>query len=240
MAAVLTGTPVSVVWNTDQNPAPQDVTIPADATAVYMFWSYYSATSGYGLLSATLNSQNPNQTSEVAGTGGGAGCGVAVWYNPSTGAQSLDVSWDAAPGTNMQACIVAFVKDGNTTAWTDVDSQRSDTSVATFTIDSAATSLVLLFNGQEGTSPAAPTGWTSKKTYTPGGIDQRLSQCDAPDASATSVNGTGTNYETIVAVSIPPAAGGGPYTAAGTGSMAPAGAPPTRRLVMARTKTGAL
>ena len=80
MAVALTGTPVNIDWATGTDPATQNVTIPSDATAVYLFWAYWnSVASGYGLSTITLNGNNPDQTHESAGTGSLNGTGVAAW-----------------------------------------------------------------------------------------------------------------------------------------------------------------
>ena len=211
MAAVLTGTPLAISWGTGANPAGQSITIPADCTAVYMFWAGYNGTGNAGLLSATLNGASPAQTIEDSANSDTQNIGgCAIWYNPATGSQTLDPQWDAA-WSEGPVCIVAYVKDGDTSAARDLDCISQDgTTAATFTLTTVAGDLVLKFDKHDSTIPSATAGWSSStsQTGTAGSDSCLLSYISA--AGTTQVcNGESESYCTLVGVSIPPAGGGG-------------------------------
>jgi hypothetical protein len=205
MAAVLTGTPVTITWAAGANPAGQSITIPSDATAVYMFWCYFdSGGSGYGLSSATLNSANPDQTHEHPGDNTVNATGVAVWYNPSTGSQTLDPAWDSAP-TSGATCTVYYIKDGDTTAWTDADSEAAAAATAvSVTLTTDTDELVIKFDTRDsGTAPSNSSGWTSDTTQTNNSNSSRAAHI-TPSGTTQACPCEDENYSSIVAVSIPP------------------------------------
>ena len=208
MAAVLTGTPTAVVWASGSNPAGQSITIPSDATAVYMFWQYYLGSSGHGLASVTLAGDAPDQTFEVATAAGDqAATGVAVWYNPPTGSQTLDPAWDSIPSEGPTT-IVAYVKDGDTTAWRDADAANETGGTAcSVTLTTESGDLVLKFDSKDGAAPANTSGWTSAQTTTNGGDGSRLAYISA-SGSTQAAPSEDEAYSSIVAVSIPAGAGG--------------------------------
>lgn len=213
MAATLTGTPVAVVWAAGINPAGQSVTIPSDATAVYMFWAYDGVdANGHGLASATLGGVSPSQTFEVAtGTGFLPATGVAAWYNPSTGSQTLDPAWDIAP-VEGPVTIVAFVKGGDTSGWRDADAARATGSTAvSVTLTTAVGDLVLKFDQRFDTNenpPLLSSGWTNGQTT--GNVDEgaRLSYISATGTTQVCAS-ENEDYSSIVAISIPEFSGGG-------------------------------
>lgn len=217
MAATLTGTPTAVTWASGINPAGQSITIPSDATAVYMFWSFFHGTAGHGLASATLNGNNPSQTSEfpTGGSGEFTATGVAAWYNPATGSRTLDVAWDAAP-VEGPTCIVAYVKDGDTSAWRDADgNQNSDVTAVTTTLTTVSGDLVLKYdqryigNAEKGTNPPSlSSGWTNGQTTTNVSQGARLSYISATTTTQV-CNSEEEYFSSIVAISIPASSGGG-------------------------------
>jgi hypothetical protein len=217
MAAVLTGTPTAVVWASGINPASQNITIPADATAVYMFWAFDGVdANGHGLASATLNSASPNQTFELPTQAGFyPGTGVAAWYNPSTGSQALDVAWDIAP-VEGPVCIVAYVKDGDTSSWRDADADQDiDSNAVTVTLTTVAGDLVLKFDqrfdGSENPPSTAGSGWTSAQTT--GNVDEgaRLAYISA-SGTTQACPSEDESYSSICAISIGPFVEGGGST----------------------------
>ena len=123
MAAVVTGTPIAVDWGTSADPTGQSITIPADCTAVYVFWRGYNETTPGGVSTITLAAAAPDEILDQDSTTSPAVAwiGVAAWYNPSTGSQTLDVAWDVAPA--RVNCTVIYVKDGDTAGWRDADQQ---------------------------------------------------------------------------------------------------------------------
>jgi hypothetical protein len=213
MAAVLTGTPVAVAWAAGINPAGQSITIPADATAVYMFWAYAVGAAGHGLASATLNGASPSQTYEIASQATyEPTTGVAVWYNPSTGSQTLDPAWDIAPEEGPST-IVVFVKDGDTTAWRDADAaQGNGVGAVTVTLTTVSGDLVIKFdqryNGNTAGAPALSSGWTNGQTQTNGVESSRASYISATGTTQV-CNSENEDYSSIVAIAIGPSAGGG-------------------------------
>lgn len=215
MAAVLTGTPVAVAWGTSQDPTGQSITIPADATAVYMFWAYDGVDAdGHGLASATLNGSAPSQSHELpTAVNYYVATGVCAWYNPATGSRTLDVSWDIAP-VEGPTCIVVFTKDGSTTAWRDAVSDHDLSSTAvTATVTTVVGDLVLKFDQRYDTGGNPPSlsagGWASGQTQTAQASENcRLSYISATGTTQVCAS-EDEEYSSIVAISIPPSAGGG-------------------------------
>lgn len=221
MSAVLTGTPVAVVWASGADPAGQSITIPADATAVYMFWTYDGLdANGHGLSSVTLNSAAPDETFEITTlTSYYVATGVAAWYNPSTGSQTLDVAWDAAPAEGPTT-IVAFVKDGNTTGWRDAQADHKiGTTACTTTVTTVSGDLVIKLDQRYDTlnnPPSLSSGWTNGQTTDNNSEHSRLSYISA--SSTTQVcNSENEDYSSVVAISIP--ANTGTSIATGLGSL---------------------
>jgi len=156
------GTPVPVDWATGQNPAAQNIVIPADCTSVYMFWTYYNSTASSGLSSATLNSVAPDETFEVATVSGKTATGVCVWHNVSTGTQSLDVAWDQAPAEGPTT-VVAFVKGAAGAARDIQGSSASSTNSANASIATQPGDLVFKYEQRwdidGNNTPIADLGW---------------------------------------------------------------------------------
>lgn len=209
MAAIL-GSPVAISWAAGANPAGQSVTVPSGATAVYFFWSFFPGSLGQGLASVTLGGNAPSQTFEVASLDAEPAAGVAVWYNPSSGSQTLDPAWDVAPGDGPNT-IVVFVDDSNTTSWRDADGDAGNGAGAvTVTLTTVATDLVIKWDSRfAATPPALSASWTNAQTQTNvGGYSSRVSTIVA--AGTTQVaDGENESYSGLIAISIPDAAGGG-------------------------------
>lgn len=209
MAAVLTGSPVAINWAAGSAPAAQNITIPADATAVYFFFEYYEGVNGFGINTVTLNGASPNQLSEIVNLGSPnfESCtGVAVWYNPPTGSRSLQVTWDTNPGEGP-SCAVAFVKDGDTTAARDIEhGHGGGTTAVSFALTTAAGDLVLKFDrrydGGGSTPPSLSSGWTNGVTCINNSSSSRLSYKTAAGSSET-INCEDENYSSATAISIP-------------------------------------
>ena len=207
MAAVPTGTPVAVVWASGASPAAQNITIPSDATAVYMFWAGFF---DGGPASVTLNGAAPSQAFEVPGSVSGplTGTGVLAWYSPATGTRSLAVTWDNAPSEGA-VCIVAYVKDGDTTAWRDADGDTDELSVpVSATLTTVAGDLVFKFDQKYGGTPSLSSGWTNGQTTSNNGEGARLSYISASGTTQV-CNSEDEDFSTIVCVAIPAGAGGG-------------------------------
>ena len=211
MSAVLTGTPVEITWGSGTDPSPQDITVPADCTAVYMFWSYYFGSTGDGLASVTLEGVSPDETHEITTVSSlYSATGVAVWYNPTTGAnQTVDVSWDGSPGEGPITVIV-FVKDGDTTGWRDVDSEQgAGTDPVSVTLTTVSGDLVLKLDQkyESGTTPPSlSSGWTNGLTGDNNFEHFRFSYIEAGGSSQV-CDSEDDYYSTVVAVAIPAASG---------------------------------
>lgn len=213
MAAVLTGTPIAIAWGASANPAPQSITIPADATAAYMAWAWDGVdANGEGLASSTLASSAPSQTGALGtATGFQPATGICAWYNPPTGAQDLDVAWTAAP-VEGPVCIVFFTKDGNTTTWRDADAAHAAGATAVgVVLTTEAGDLVVKFDQRydaAGNAPVLTSGWTNGQTQTAQQSENaRLSYISATGTS-TACDCENEDYSSIVAIAIGPFAGG--------------------------------
>jgi hypothetical protein len=220
MAATLNGTPTAVVWAAGINPAAQSITIPANTTAVYMFWSYWASTTGQGINTITLGGNSPSALSELSTNGDANAVGVAAWYNPTTGAQNLDPSWDIAPAEGPST-IVVYTIGGDTTAWRDVDlSAQTDTTANSVTLTTVSGDLVIKFderyslNGSQGLGvPALSAGWASAQTQDNNGEGSRVSTISATGSTQV-CDSENDYYSCLVAISIPTApAGGGSFAA---------------------------
>jgi hypothetical protein len=208
MAATLTGTPTTIAWGTSATPSPQNITIPADATAVYVFASGYRET-GNNVPTFTLAGAAPAQQFGLNGDPGQLKAGrVAAWYNPPTGTQSLTITWPTAQDFNAN-CIVAYTKDGDTTAWRDADGGNTEGSTAiSVTLTTVSGDLVLKYDVRSsgGTAPSLSAGWTNAQTQTGVGNDSaRLSYISASGTTQVA-NSEDENYSLMFAVAIPEAA----------------------------------
>lgn len=214
MAAVLTGTPVAITWAAGADPAGQSVTVPADATALAMFWSLYRNASANSLSTATYNGVSADRIVQVPGVNGGVtATGVAIWDNPATGAHTLDLAWLGAP-VEGSTCIAAFVKDGDVAAnWVIDMAQGTATGAVSVTLATVTGELVLKYNQEFGSVPDETAGWTTAQTHGNNSEFANLAYRSAAGTSTVCPAEPVTNYSTIVAISIPPGAGGGgtPY-----------------------------
>jgi len=200
----LTGTPVEIVWASGSDPAAQNITIPSDATAVVVFVTLYIDATGEMVSSFTLNDVevDENNHSEIGTDDSGLqGTSVSVWYNPSTGVQSLNPAWTDTPDEGP-VCIVAFIKGVDTTGWRDVGhDQGFDDAEETVTIDTDTTDLVLRFEQRYSSLPDLESGWTSQQTTSNNSDTARLSTVNSPGAATTTANGQDEFYSTLTVVS---------------------------------------
>ena len=225
MAAVITGTPTALNWGTSATPASQNVTVPADATAVYFFWSYFKSSGGdgAGLASVTMDGTVADAYYEfpVSSTNSTTGTGVAAWYNRGTGTKAIQPVWDVAPEEGPSSCV-AFVKDGNLTAWTAaLGDAKTGTNVPTCSLTTVAGDLVLKFNQSYSSVPGVTASWTDVLSVAANnGEAGRMTSISASGTSLTCDGAATYNYSTVVAVSIPAGGGGGPtYTLMGQAVM---------------------
>lgn len=222
MAVELTGTPVAITWGTEADPTGQSITIPSDATAVYMFWAYYVGFDDAGISTATLGGEAGDQSfAIVTAPSDRAACGVIAWYNPPTGSQTLDVAWTETPSSGP-VTMVAYVKGGNTTAWTDADAAAADsTAEVSVTLTTVVGDLVLKCDQSSGGVPPNSAGWTDGPTMSNNNQHARLASIVAA-ATTQACPSEEENFSSIVAVAIP-AAPTGDASAGGTSSASAAG-----------------
>lgn len=207
MAAIL-GTPVAIAWAAGANPAGQSVTIPSGTTACYMFWSYFPGNIGNGLASVTLAGNAPAQTFEVASLTNEPACGVAAWYNPPSGSQTLDPAWDAAPSDGPNT-IVVFVDDSDTTSWRDADGGNGEAAAAqTVTLTTVSGDLVIKWDSRFATTaPGLSAGWTNAQTQV--NVVNYSSRVSTIVATGTTqvADAENESYTGLIAISVPDAAG---------------------------------
>lgn len=204
MAVTLTGTPVTVTTSGGS------ITIPSDATAVYMLWAAWGSESNTQEISAaTIGGVSYNQSYSLGDSAYHPAIGVLAWYSPSTGSQTLSFTW-AQSVTAGPVIIVAFVKGGDLTAWRDVDADQciSDTDPISVALASTSSDLVIKLNANYSTTPGTSTGWTSQQTHSNNNVGSRLSSCNSPGSSSTVCDGENENYGSLIAVSIPEGTGG--------------------------------
>jgi hypothetical protein len=194
-----------VTWASGINPAGQSVTIPSDATAVYVFWGFdVGSPAGLGMASCTLAGASANETIESAFEATSPIGGLRIFYNPPTGSQTLDVAWDVAPDYGPTT-IVAFVKDGNTSAARDIDANVAAAGNAnTVTLTTESGDLVLKYDQHYDTDEVAPAlsaSWTNAQTT--GNLDEaaRLSYISASGTTQV-CDSENESYSLVVAVAI--------------------------------------
>lgn len=204
--AVVTGTAATIAFNTDQNPAGQSVTVPADATGVALFWTYYPSggAAGHGIASVTLAGNAATGGCEVASdTGDQSAAGVSYWLSPGTGSMTLDPAWDAAPAEGPTA-IVAFFKGNDTIRDCDADNNTTN-GAAGVTLTTASGDLVLCTDQHfhaGGTPPSAQGGsWVSVQTQANNSEAARASSISATGATQA-FNSVDLNYSTAVCISV--------------------------------------
>jgi hypothetical protein len=226
---VLTGTPVAITWASGTNPAGQSITIPADCKAVVAFGSFYRNATANCVSTYTLAGAAADQSHQLGSVNGGeTGTWAFIWYNPPTGAQTLDPAWTGTP-VEGPTTIVAFVKDLDTTGWRDAKSAHAtSTSAASVSLTTLANDLVLMFDqrytGNSAGAPSTPAGFTSAQTATNNSEGARLSYKAATGASQTCASQATLDYSSVVAISLKPAPAGGAYTQSVDGTVTSAGA----------------
>lgn len=202
--AAFEGTAIAVTWASGSAPAAQSITIPSGATAVCMLWAMNTTNTGNGMASATLNSITPDINFEIPEqSNGNPATGVCVWYNPSTGAQDLEVSWDDVPdeGPVTGVCYVSGVGEAQ-----DYDGDSDPATPNTeqsVTIDSDTDGLVIKMDQRFGGGPSVSTGWTSLVNGNNAGQYFEMSDKDSPGASTSVCDSEGEFYSSVIAISFP-------------------------------------
>ena len=112
MAPIRTGS-ITLIQSSDQNPAAQNISVPADATLCLVAAGYFNAATGMDFTTLTLNGAAftpigaQNNTTEVGY--------ATLWVlaNPATGTQALDWAWSSSPSLGANIFVV-FYKDADT------------------------------------------------------------------------------------------------------------------------------
>ncbi len=204
----LATTPVAINWGTAASPTPQNVSIPSDTTAVYVFTGGYKGDNVTNLPSYTLAGDAPDQEVSATGLAGTRTSGKgAVWYNPPTGTQSLGLTWDGVDPQTFGPCsFIVCVRNGNTSAWRDGEANNTDgTTPCSVTLTTVSGDLVLKFDvtANTGTPPGLSAGWTNGQTQAGVNNDSaRLSYIYATGATQV-CDCENENYSLVIAVSIP-------------------------------------
>jgi hypothetical protein len=183
-APVIVDTSV-VTWASGADPAAQNITIPSDATAVYLFWAYWASGTGTTISgSPTLGGESPDQGGTITGTDSTTPGGVHVWYNPPTGEQAIDIAWTNSPGAGP-VCIVVYTKNGDTASWRDQDitqnTSPNDASISV-TLTTEENDLVLKWDVHQwsgGIAPPLSSGWTNGQTASNNNLSARFSYISA-------------------------------------------------------------
>lgn len=194
----------AITFAQSQTPASQDITIPSDATAVYVFLAGWTTTDGNDLTTFTLNSASASQSDRRAVSGNMSAIAWGAWYSPATGRRALAIGWSAAAPSEGPAAIAVYVKGGNVTAARDTDLQQVSTQQTSFSLTTEADDLVIAYDQKYGaTPPSLSSGWTNIVTNAVNSHAARARYIVATGASQT-VNGEDEDYSSLAAVAIPP------------------------------------
>jgi hypothetical protein len=203
--AEVIGTPVAITWAAGADPAAQNISVPSDATAAYLFWHFFTDDTS-SISTVTLNSAAPDEAYAIANGGVETflnAVGVAAWYLPATGTRSLDVAWTAAPEDGPTS-IVVFTKNGNTSAWRDADAGHTvDYDDVSVTLTTQPGDLVLkYYSVYSGAVPGNSPGWTSLQTQIIGTQSARLAAISASGTTQVCYS-VDTYFSALVAIAIP-------------------------------------
>lgn len=195
-----------VTWpSATQDPSGQSINVPKGTDAVYMFWTAYLGASNGGLNTATLNGNSYDVALEIPSVASTyTGTGVAIWYNPASGARTLDIAWDATPERGV-TCIVLFLSWGEHSLTGSDSDQNLGSNAVSASCPSQSGDIVFKYDGKfsSGTAPSLSGGWTNVATAITDQEAVRLSYI--PSTGATVVaDSEDEDYSTVIAISIAP------------------------------------
>lgn len=210
MAAVVTGTAAGLTFEVGTaTPTAVNVTVPADATAAYVFWTYFGASGTDGVSAATLGGTAYSQKYDYNATSDYYSTGVIAFYSPATGTKSLSITWATAPPDQEgsgPSVIIVYTKDGNTTAWRDADGTSGATS-ASVTLTTESADLVLALDGHyDIAGPGDASGWTTLASFVQRNCGIKARNISASGASQVAAS-VSSSYPAITAIAIPAAGG---------------------------------
>lgn len=210
--------------NNTSNPGAQNITVPADATGVLVFFSWWGNFSDRLLNSLTASFVSGGFTiRQLAASNAGAGkIGVGVAYGrvTATGEQTITPVWDWGTDAGPTTTLVFYKDipptgdwvrqtgsgDTNPRVWQDT----TGSSLPSGTIPSTTEDEVLAFDSAGGSNiPGNPSGWTSIITHARNGIASRLRRANSPGASTTSTSSQLAGYATLAMASVMGVSGGG-------------------------------
>ena len=199
---------VALNLGTSATPGAQTITVPADAQLVVVHATSY--TSG-GLTLSISSNFSGSFTTTTAGDGSDK-CHIAYAVVSSTGTKTITPVWSAAV-TDGPIFVVTFVNNVNTSDFLreakayNVNTQGSTTNT---TITSTVSDLVLALERQSftTTAPTVMSGFTSITTSGINNLGTRLQSCNAPGATTTTLQSSGTDFPGFAAISIKAAAAG--------------------------------
>ncbi len=217
-------------------PANQNITVPADCTAVYFFGGGWDGTGVFGAYFETISlggnapdqSYNPTQQIEQEQHR----C-IAAWYQggnlPGTGSQAFAIDMSGNKGVWDEGAlgIFVFVKGGDLTAWRTVqdDAPSSGFPQITFTAGQSSDTDLILIGENTFADPQTQPGVPYTVEESNGRIRSNtigVWSRTGSDSSITFTAGNSTGYTCCVGISIPAAPGGAVLpmaTAAGTATV---------------------
>lgn len=201
---------LELLWPIDQNPAPQNVTIPVGTVTTLIFISGFL--DGVGVTNVptmTLGGRAPDQSIVDDGAGGALATGAAfAWHNPPTGVQALTLAWSDGDEAEGPPCVMLCLK-GNQTPWEDADAMNAEAAdPVSVTLTTTPGDMVFKFDSRSNaTPPGTSAGWTNlASTSDRAGMTGNLSYIIASGAS-TVCAGENEDQSVVVAVAFSNAPG---------------------------------
>jgi len=200
-----------VTYGTGTDPAPVNITPPANCNAVVIMWSYLHFT-GAGVSTMTLDSNSFNESFEGTWASGNRNGGVHVFHSPATGsAISLDVTWDTAPQEGPTVTAV-YIEDYDQTGYRDADGANTAGAAAcSVTLTTVSGDIVIKHDSNDTDLgiPALSSGWADLENGNgPQSEDYRTSTITATGSTEVCDSET-ESYSQIIAIAIKDGSGGG-------------------------------
>ena len=214
--AIALETSQSIAFGTGTN-VSTSITVDAAADCVLVFWQAWDARSSNQISDCTLGGTQPDYEYHPypAGDGNSTQTYCGVWYNPTSGSQTLAFT-NASSSDGPCVHVVQLSGVDTTSAPRDTDAQgypHGDSSAGTansITLTTVADDWVLHcdYGYGNGTNlPGTQSGWTSIQYQVNNGGHMRTTRLEATGTSVTA-NGQDENYSTSFGIVLIPAAGG--------------------------------
>lgn len=208
---------VSIVNGSAATSGSTAITVPADATAVVLFYNFWESGGDAGAQSFSIDG-DPFVLGDFTTTAGEApAAGVYTLVNPSTGSQNLAWNWTAGNArTGGGGIYLVYVKGVDTADLVrDADTAGAlTTGSVSLTLDSTSTDLVLAMGASYNANPEITSAASSLADNST--INSHRTDVDVmtAGASTTSVVVTGLAYSGSAAISLKNDEGGGPSSVA--------------------------